>query len=233
LDDSINDVSVASVKRRMEAARAAGSQWVILEIRTLGGAVISAQDLSTYLKSRDYPVVALVDGRAYSAGAMISMACGQIWMKPGSVIGDCAPIMIREDGGLESLPPTERAKQESPVLADFSDSAQRNGHNVRLAQAMVQLGHHSQGLLEPALRPFPQGPLGQHGKQLPGLGLTALEHRQVVDVGIEGGQELIEFPLEPVAGLLDGQAQGIRAMAADQAIGITAAGKLHHRQLQA
>lgn len=79
----------------------------------------------------------------------------------------------------------------------------------------------------------PPVPAGQHGKQLPGLGLTALQHRQVVGIGVEWCQELIEFPLEPVAGLLDGQAQGIRAMAADQAIGITAAGKLHHRQLQA
>jgi hypothetical protein len=48
----------------------------------------------------------------------------------------------------------------------------------------------------------------------------------------EGSQELIELPLEPVAGLLDREAQGIGAMAADQAIGIGATGQLHHRQLQ-
>jgi membrane-bound serine protease (ClpP class) len=149
LDDQINDVSVASVRRRMEQARTAGAGWVILEIRTLGGAVISAQDLSSYIKSRPYPVVALVDGRAYSAGAMISLACSQVWMRPGSVIGDCAPIMVGEDGTLQPLQPTERAKQESPVLADFADSATRNGHNPHLATAMVQLGHELYAVAKP------------------------------------------------------------------------------------
>jgi hypothetical protein len=97
---------------------------------------------------------------------------------------------------------------------------------------MVQLRHHPQGHLEPPLRPLPQGPWWQDGQQLSGLGLAALQHRQVVGLGIEVCQKLIELPLEPVAGLLDGSAQGIRAMAADQAIGIGAAGQLHHRQLQ-
>ena len=97
---------------------------------------------------------------------------------------------------------------------------------------MVKLGQHPQSLLEPALRPLPQGPGWQDGQQLSGLSLTALQHRQVVGVGIEGGQELIELPLEPVPGLLDRAAQGIRAMAPDQAIGIGACWQLHHRQLQ-
>ena len=97
---------------------------------------------------------------------------------------------------------------------------------------MVQLGHHPQGLLEPALCPLSQGPGRQNSQQLPGLGLTTLQNRQVVGLSVEGCQELIELPLESVAGLLNREAQGIGAMAADQAIGIDACWQLHHRQLQ-
>ena len=64
------------------------------------------------------------------------------------------------------------------------------------------------------------------------MALTTLQHRQVVGLSVEGGQELVKFPLEPVTGLLDGQAQGIRAMAADQAIGIAAGWQLDFHQLQ-
>jgi hypothetical protein len=50
---------------------------------------------------------------------------------------------------------------------------------------MVQLRHHSQGLLKTPLCSLPQGPWWQHGQQLPGLGLAALQHRQVVGVSVE------------------------------------------------
>jgi hypothetical protein len=50
---------------------------------------------------------------------------------------------------------------------------------------MVQLRHHSQGLLKTPLCSLPQGPWWQDGQQLPGLGLAALQHRQVVGVSVE------------------------------------------------
>ncbi len=40
----------------------------------------------------------------------------------------------------------------------------------------------------------PQGPWGQHGQQLSGLSFIALQHRQVVGVGIEGCQQLGTVP---------------------------------------
>src|SRR5205085_10320993 len=83
--------------------------------------------------------VAFIQDKAYSAGAMIALACDEIVMEPGSVIGDCAPIVYRSDGSLESLAPAERAKAESPILADFRDSAQRNGYDPLLAEAMVSV----------------------------------------------------------------------------------------------
>src|SRR5687768_734243 len=56
-------------------------------------------------------------------------------MQPGSYLGDCAPIIPGE-----SLEGAERAKAESPLLAEFRDSAARNGYDPLLAQSMVQYG---------------------------------------------------------------------------------------------
>ena len=139
----IDDVERDAFMRRFAKARAAGAKTVIVEIDTYGGLVTSALEMSRYIKRQDAEgihTIAFVRDKAISAGAMIAFACDEIVMQPASVIGDCAPIMYRSDGDIESLPPTERAKAESPVLADFLDSAQRNKHDPKLAEAMVVLG---------------------------------------------------------------------------------------------
>ena len=99
-------------------------------IDTYGGIVTSGLDISRFIKQQtDVHTIAFVHNKAISAGAMIAMACDEIVMEPSAVIGDCAPIMLRTDGSLDPMPDTERAKMESPVLADFRDSAQRNGYS--------------------------------------------------------------------------------------------------------
>jgi hypothetical protein len=61
-------------------------------------------------------------------------------MEPGSYIGDSAPIVMDSSGGLQTLGAAERAKAESPILADFRDSAIKNGYDPLLAEAMVSYG---------------------------------------------------------------------------------------------
>lgn len=141
---TIDDIERDSFMRRFSKARAAGAKTVIVEIDTYGGLVTSALEMSRYIKRQDHEgihTIAFVRDKAISAGAMIAFACDELVMQPSSVIGDCAPIMYRSDGGIDELPATERAKAESPVLADFLDSAQRNHHDPKLAEAMVVLGH--------------------------------------------------------------------------------------------
>ena len=47
---------------------------------------------------------------------------------------------IAPGGGLQTLGRAERAKAESPILADFYDSAVENGYDPLLAEAMVAVG---------------------------------------------------------------------------------------------
>ncbi len=138
----IDNIARDSIQRRLDEALSQGATTIVFELHTPGGLATSALDICRTIKSVPAGVrtVAWVHPEAYSAGAMIALACHEIWMSPSSAIGDAAPISISSGGGLESLGKTERAKAESPILQEFRDSAARNGYDPLLARAMVTLG---------------------------------------------------------------------------------------------
>jgi len=138
IDDFVRD----SIYRGVAQARADGAHTIILEINTYGGLVTSGLDISRFLKRQnDLHIIGFVHDKAISAGALVAMACDEVVTDPSGVLGDCAPIVFNTDGTLQNMAPTERAKAESPVLADFRDSAERNGYDPRLTEAMVVIGH--------------------------------------------------------------------------------------------
>ncbi len=136
----INDITAGFVKRCIDQAAAEGATTIVIDLETPGGGLKAAMDICTTIKSRPIHTVAWVHHHAYSAGALISMACKQIVVAPNSAIGDCAPIAISTTGELVPLPDTERDKLVSPIRAEFRDSAEANGYPVSLSLAMVSLG---------------------------------------------------------------------------------------------
>ncbi|HEY8747811.1 MAG TPA: hypothetical protein VIM11_07545 [Tepidisphaeraceae bacterium] len=140
LTGEIDDYSRDNLLRRFEKAKNLGAKVVIIDIDSPGGLVTASLDISRYLKRQDdVHTIAFVRDKAYSGAAMVSMACNEIWMAQGSVLGDCAPIIFSTTGRLEPLPAAERAKQESPIVKDFEDSAIRNGYSPVVARAMVSV----------------------------------------------------------------------------------------------
>lgn len=136
----INDYTRDDLLRRFQQARDMGAKTIILRINTYGGLVTAGLDISRFLRDQtDVHTIAFVKTKAISAGSMIAIACDEIVMSPGSQIGDCAPIIFSTDGKLEPMPAAERAKEESPVLADFLSSARRNGYSPVVAEAMVRV----------------------------------------------------------------------------------------------
>lgn len=136
LEGEVNDYSRTMLARRLDQVKSAGGSVVILKVNTWGGSALSAIEISQLLKSQQgLHIIAFVEQKAISAGAMIALACNEIVMQPGSMIGDCAPIIPGEQ-----LEKTERAKSEGPILAEFYDSAQRNGYDELLVSAMVSVG---------------------------------------------------------------------------------------------
>lgn len=129
-----------SIKRRIERASAAGVDLIVFEFNTPGGRVDLALDLSQEIRRTQVPTVAWVNDQALSAGILLASACDELVMAPGSLTGDCAPIVPGMD-----LAPTERAKQLSPLLAEFRANAQSNyagttTNDYALFHAMCVLG---------------------------------------------------------------------------------------------
>jgi membrane-bound serine protease (ClpP class) len=138
LAGEIDDYNRDALFRRFDKARALGAKTIILDEDTYGGLVTAGRDISSYIKRQnDLHVVAYVQDKAISAGAMIAVACDEIVMGPHATLGDCAPIIFGEK--LETLPPAERAKQESPIVDEFLDSARRNGYDPLLLESMVKV----------------------------------------------------------------------------------------------
>lgn len=135
---TIDNITLESLERRIQDARDQGATTLIFEMDTPGGLVSSALEICRLIENQPEEIrtVAWVNPDAYSAGAMISVACNEIWMSPSSSIGDCAPIMISPGGPVE-MGETERAKIESPILQKFRDAAIRNGYDLLLSRAMV------------------------------------------------------------------------------------------------
>lgn len=150
LTGEIDDYARDNLFRRFAQARAMGAHTIILELDTPGGLVTSGLNITEFLRSLDdLHVIAYVHHEAYSAGSMIAMACNEIVMEPGAMIGDCAPIVFTDEEGLKTMGETERAKAESPILADFYASAQRNGYDPLLVSSMVSIKHEVHWLQSP------------------------------------------------------------------------------------
>jgi membrane-bound serine protease (ClpP class) len=82
--------------------------------------------------------VAYVDPEAMSAGALMSVACNEIVMSPGSRIGASMTIAIGP-GGAADLPERVRGKMESADLAEARNLADRGGYDQDLIEGMITL----------------------------------------------------------------------------------------------
>lgn len=137
----IDDVTAESVDRRVADALADGAQAIVLEIDTPGGDLMSTLRICDAVKSR-YPsnTVAWVRPHAYSAGAIIALSTREILMSPSAAMGDAAPIQAVPGLGMLPMGQAERAKVESPVIAEVVDSARRRGYDERLVASFVRVG---------------------------------------------------------------------------------------------
>lgn len=116
-------------------ANSKGAQGIIIEITTLGGRVDSAFAMKSAIMNSKVPVVAYVQERAISAGALITIAADTIIMAPGSQFGAAEPRPYDE-------------KTVAVIRGDFGTTAQVNGRNPIVAEAMVDKNIEIKGLVE-------------------------------------------------------------------------------------
>ena len=132
----IDAITVASLKQRLAAAKDAGADALVIELDTPGGALVATLEITNILRTQA-PVntVAWVNPFAFSAGTIIALSAREIVTAPDAMMGDAAPVTP-----FGPIPVTERAKIESPLLAEVVDEARRHHYDERLVQAFVSVG---------------------------------------------------------------------------------------------
>lgn len=127
------------IARSYREAEMMQADLVVLEIDTPGGRVDAALEISDTIRHSSVSSVALVKGRAISAGALIALSCKNIAMEPGSTIGAAEPRVGTE--------PADE-KYISYFAKEMAAVAESNGRNPDIAVAMVDRDKEIPGLVE-------------------------------------------------------------------------------------
>jgi membrane-bound serine protease (ClpP class) len=85
-----------STKLSLDEAVEANADFVLIHMNTYGGQVDMADSIRTALLNLPIPVLVFIDNQAISAGALISIACDSIYMRPGGNIG--AATVVNQTG---------------------------------------------------------------------------------------------------------------------------------------
>ena len=118
------------LSRVLEQAAAEGAAAVLLQIDTPGGRLDAVLQMRDALLGSDVRTIAFIDRTAFSAGALVAIACEEIYMTPGAVLGAATPV----DGATGE---TATEKIVSAVRTTFKSTAEARGRDPLVAEAMV------------------------------------------------------------------------------------------------
>jgi len=137
----IGRATLDAVRRKALRSRSSGAEIVIFEMDTPGGSMEAMRGIVRVIIDdlREVYTVAYVHPEAFSAGAIISLACSEIVLSPTAVIGDAMPIMIGPSGQIVPIPEKERGKFESAARGEIRILAKRNGYSSALCEAMITI----------------------------------------------------------------------------------------------
>lgn len=131
---------VPYVRRVLREAEVQGAEAVVVHINTPGGRADAATQIRDVLLNTPVRTIAFVDKKALSAGALIALACQEIYMAGGSVMGAAAPVSIN------GLPMSE--KTVSAIRKLFRATAEHHGRSPEVAEAMVDADVAVEGVVE-------------------------------------------------------------------------------------
>lgn len=118
------------LSRVLAEAAAAGAAAVLLEIDTPGGRLDAVLQMRDALLDSPVRTIAYVNRTAFSAGALIAIACEEIYLPPGAAMGAATPV----DGATGE---TASEKVVSAVRTTFKTTAEARGRDPLVAEAMV------------------------------------------------------------------------------------------------
>jgi len=133
------------IYRKLDRARRAGADLVIIEIDSPGGELEASLNLAQALQDLEWAyVVAYVPRQALSGAAIAALGCDEIVMCPQAVLGDAGPIVMDFlEFGFRHAP----EKVQTDLARRVRDLAEARGRPAALAEAMVDkdlIVHHEE-----------------------------------------------------------------------------------------
>lgn len=123
----------AYVKRALTTLKDRSDGLILFKMDTFGGRVDAALDIVDAISNiPKMKTIAFVEKRAISAGALIALSSGRLFMKENTIIGDCAPIIQTQEGQKMA-----GEKVQTVLRARFRALAKKNNYPVVLAESMV------------------------------------------------------------------------------------------------
>lgn len=145
IDGEIGLAESAYVTRLLEAAEDRDAAVLLIELNTFGGRVDAAVAIRDALLSAPMHTAVFINRRAISAGALISLACKSIAIAPGGTIGAATPIA---SGPGQEIPQPVEEKYLSYFREEMRSTAETNGRNGDVAEAMVDADKEVEGVSE-------------------------------------------------------------------------------------
>ncbi len=143
IDGEIGRGTVSYLREGLSEAADDGAQAAVIVFSTPGGYLDSAVSGRDAILDAKLPTIAYVDREAYSAGALLAIACEKIYFAPGGVIGAATPVYF-DRGRMEEAP----EKIVSATRKLFRATAEARGRPPEIAEAMVDRDVAIEGLIE-------------------------------------------------------------------------------------
>jgi membrane-bound serine protease (ClpP class) len=144
IKEEITRATWRQTQQAFNEADSLGADVFLIHMNTYGGLVLDADSIRTKILQSPIPVYVFIDNNAASAGALISIACDSIYMRPGGSIG--AATVVNQTGA--ALPDkyqsymrsTMRATAEAhgkDTLVAGNDTIYKWRRDPKIAEAMV------------------------------------------------------------------------------------------------
>ena len=155
IKEEITRATWRQTKQAFEAADTLGAKYFLIHMNTYGGIVVDADSIRTKILESKIPVFVFIDNNAASAGALISIACDSIYMRPGSSIG--AATVVNQTG--ETMPDKYQSYMRSTMRATAeahgketiiagNDTIYKWRRDPQIAEAMVDPRVYIEGLID-------------------------------------------------------------------------------------
>lgn len=142
-------------KKSFEEAKKIGADYIIIHMNTYGGLLDAADSIRTMILNSPIPVFVFIDNNAASAGALISIACDSIYMRPGGSIGAATVVDQTGEPVPDKYQSFMRSSMRATAEAHGKDTIIRGNDTIiqwhrdpRIAEAMVDPSIYIEGIID-------------------------------------------------------------------------------------